>query len=69
MWRRENQSSPGEHDEHWFLSLAEAREKSEAWRRDYNQVRPHSALEYQAPEGFAEVLSGVKPLRAGPTVK
>ena len=25
-------------NEHWFLSLAEAREKIEVWRRDYNQV-------------------------------
>jgi len=40
-------------NEHWFLSLAEAREKIEAWRRDYNQVRPHSALGYQTPEEFA----------------
>lgn len=26
---------------HWFLNLADAREKSEAWRNDYNDVRPH----------------------------
>ena len=31
-------------NEHWFMSLAEAREKIEVWRRDYHQVRPHSAL-------------------------
>jgi putative transposase len=43
-------------NEHWFLSLAEAREKIEAWRRDYNQVRPHSALGYQTPEEFAACL-------------
>ena len=29
---------------HWFLSLADTREKLEAWRRDYNEVRPHSAI-------------------------
>ncbi len=40
-------------NENWFLSLPEAREKSEAWRRDYNQARPHSALGYQTPEEFA----------------
>ena len=34
------------------MSLEEARRKIEAWRRDYNQVRPHSALEYQTPEEF-----------------
>ena len=33
-------------NENWFLSLQEAREKIEAWRRDYNQARPHSALRY-----------------------
>jgi len=40
-------------NENWFLTLPEAREKIEAWRRDYNQVRPHSALGYQTPEEFA----------------
>jgi putative transposase len=40
-------------NENWFLSLQEAREKIEAWRRDYNQARPHSALGYQTPEEFA----------------
>jgi putative transposase len=37
----------------WFLTLPEAREKIEMWRRDYNQARPHSALRYQTPEEFA----------------
>jgi len=40
-------------NENWFLTLPEAREKIERWRRDYNQVRPHSALGYQTPEEFA----------------
>jgi putative transposase len=40
-------------NENWFLTLQEAREKIEAWRKDYNQVRPHSALAYQTPEEFA----------------
>jgi putative transposase len=33
----------------WFLSLDEARRKCEAWRRDYNEVRPHSAIGNKAP--------------------
>lgn len=33
----------------WFLSLADARHKCEAWRRDYNEVRPHSSLGNQTP--------------------
>jgi putative transposase len=40
-------------NENWFISLPEAREKIEVWRRDYHQVRPHSALGYQTPEEFA----------------
>lgn len=40
-------------NENWFVSLQEAREKIEAWRRDYNQVRPHSSLGYQTPAEFA----------------
>ena len=34
----------------WFLSLDEARRKCEAWRRDYNQVRPHSAIGNRVPQ-------------------
>ena len=33
----------------WFLSLDEARRKCEAWRRDYNNVRPHSSLGGKTP--------------------
>ena len=33
----------------WFLSLADARHKCEAWRHDYNNVRPHSSLGNQTP--------------------
>lgn len=34
---------------HWFLSLDDARSKLESWRRDYNEVRPHSAIGYKTP--------------------
>lgn len=40
-------------NENWFLSLADAREKVEAWRTFYNQVRPHSALEWSTPSDYA----------------
>jgi len=33
----------------WFLSLDEAWKKCEAWRRDYNDVRPHSSLGGKTP--------------------
>ena len=34
---------------HWFLSLDDARKKLEAWRRDYNEQRPHGAIGYKVP--------------------
>ena len=37
-------------NEHWFLSLADARQIIEQWRIDYNRRRPHSSLGYQTPE-------------------
>jgi hypothetical protein len=40
-------------NEHVFSSLTEARHIIEAWRIDYNEVRPHSSLAYQTPEEFA----------------
>jgi putative transposase len=40
-------------NEHWFLTLDDARETIESWRIDYNHVRPHSALGYLTPEEFA----------------
>jgi putative transposase len=40
-------------NQHWFVSVAEAREISERWREDYNQERPHSGLGQQTPAEFA----------------
>ena len=40
---------------HWFLSLADAREKMEAWRRFYNEDRPHSAIGYKVPISLTDV--------------
>ena len=37
----------------WFLTLADARAKIEAWRREYNRERPHRSLGYLSPEEFA----------------
>jgi putative transposase len=39
---------------HWFTSLRQARNIIEYWRRDYNEVRPHSALGYATPNEFAQ---------------
>ena len=38
---------------HQFLSLDDARQKIEAWRRDYNQHRPHGALGHLTPNEYA----------------
>ena len=40
---------------HWFLSLNDAREKIETWRRDYNEFRPHSALDNMTPEEYVKM--------------
>lgn len=40
-------------NEHWFVGLDHAREVIEAWRVDYNEVRPHSALGNLTPAEFA----------------
>ena len=37
----------------WFLSLADARDRIEHWRREYNEDRPHSALGNLTPQAFA----------------
>jgi hypothetical protein len=33
----------------WFLSLADAKENLEHWRRDCNQVKPHNAIGNKSP--------------------
>ena len=48
-------------NEHWFASVAEARMLIDAWRLDYNTVRPHSALHGATPEQFANSLCGRSP--------
>jgi putative transposase len=41
-----------------FRSLSDARAKLQAWRQDYNEVRPHSSLGYLTPRDYARALSG-----------
>lgn len=40
-------------NDNWFVNLPDARQIIEEWRRDYNEERPHSALEYLTPVEFA----------------
>jgi putative transposase len=42
-------------NEHWFPSLAEARDTVEAWRLDYNGLRPHSSLGNVPPAEFEQI--------------
>jgi putative transposase len=39
-------------DTNWFQTLAEAKQMIEAWRREYNESRPHRALANRTPEEF-----------------
>ena len=41
-------------NQHWFRSLDDARTQVDAWRYQYNHVRPHSSLNYLTPVVFAE---------------
>ena len=41
-------------NQNWFLSLADACDKIELWRQDYNSNRPHSSLDNLTPLEFAK---------------
>ena len=41
-------------NEHWFVTMAQARHIIEAWRIEYNTERPHSSLGDLTPQEFAE---------------
>jgi putative transposase len=40
--------------EHWSLSMRHARAVIADWRVEYNEERPHSALDYKTPKEFVE---------------
>jgi putative transposase len=42
-------------NQHAFASLDDARKRIEAWRADYNSVRPHRALGQLAPDQFRQL--------------
>jgi hypothetical protein len=45
-------------NQHWFLSLEDARRKLSAWQNEYNTERPHIALGYRTPrEGRIKVIN------------
>jgi putative transposase len=49
-------------NEHWFLTLDEARAVIEEWRQDYNQFRPHSSLDDLTAEQSRDPDEGHGPL-------
>jgi putative transposase len=49
----------------WFRSRAEAKVIIEAWRRHYNEVRPHSSLDYLTPNEFVARATRPAPQRNG----
>jgi putative transposase len=42
----------------WFRTRAEAAVVIESWRRHYNNVRPHSSLDYRTPNEFKKDIEG-----------
>ena len=44
---------------HWFLSLEDARAKIDAWRRDYNESRPHTSLGWMTPIEYASAAAKI----------
>ncbi len=48
---------------HWFESLDEAQQMLEAWRGQYNESRPHMALDGQSPDEFVQRLNDLDNLQ------
>src|SRR3546814_5497018 len=46
---------------HWFLSLADAAARLEAWRRDYNEQRPHGAIGNKVPAALTKSRHAASP--------
>ena len=43
-------------NQHWFLSMTDAQQRIDQWRKDYNEQRPHSALDNRTPKEFANLF-------------
>ncbi len=54
-------------DAHWFSDLAEACQRIEAWRSEYNASRPHRALGERTPNEFARQIAASRDLSCSTT--
>jgi putative transposase len=46
---------------HWFMTLDDVRRKCEAWRKDYNEERPHRAIGNKVPIELVDRSAGMRP--------
>lgn len=37
-----------------FETVSDAKAKAAGWRREYNRIRPHGALDYKTPQTFSD---------------
>ena len=44
-------------NQHWFISLEEARKEIAKWQYHYNNIRPHSSLNYLPPSQYAQMMA------------
>ena len=44
-------------NQHWFTDMADARRTISDWQQHYNEVRPHSALDYLPPAVYAKAVA------------
>jgi len=46
---------------HWFLTLADAAEKMEDWRKYCNEVHPHGAIGHRVPISLLNLDGATSP--------
>lgn len=51
-------------NEQWFESMHQARQEIARWRRDYNEVRPHSAIGRMPPTSWPPCIAGMPAAQA-----
>ncbi len=54
---------------HWFATVAEAKAIIEAWRRYYNESRPHMAFGHRTPQEYLLRTGSSGPTKGSQSVK